>query len=91
VLKYVGGYAAAMNGVDAVTFTGGIGENSNALRTWVCSRLTYLGARLDAAVNDKRSKVARFISTPDSAVALAVIPTNEELMIARGTLHAVEK
>jgi len=86
VLKYVGGYAAAMNGVDAITFTGGIGENSNLLRGWVCERLTYLGAHLDSELNNKRSKVGRFISTPDSRVAVAVIPTNEELMIARGAL-----
>lgn len=88
VLKYVGSYAAAMNGVDAITFTGGIGENSNLLRAWVCNRLTYLGVKLDQEINDKRSKAARYISTPDSACAVAVIPTNEELMIARGTLHA---
>jgi acetate kinase len=88
VLKYVGGYAAAMNGVDAITFTGGIGENSNPLRAWVCNRLTYLGVKLDEAANDKRGKVGRLISTPASTVAVAVIPTNEELMIARGTLRA---
>jgi acetate kinase len=88
VLKYVGGYAAAMNGVDAITFTGGIGENSNVLRAWVCRRLTYLGVQLDEEVNDKRSKAPRFISRPGSKVAVAVIPTNEELMIARGTLRA---
>ena len=86
VLKYVGGYAAAMNGVDAITFTGGIGENSDLLRAWVCGRLTFLGAHLDLELNNKRSKVGRFISTPDSRVKVAVIPTNEELMIARGTL-----
>ena len=56
MLKYVGGYAAAMNGVDAITFTAGIGENSSPLRAWVCSRLTFLGVKLDEAANDKRSK-----------------------------------
>ena len=87
VLKYVGGYAAAMNGVDAITFTAGIGENSPLLRSWVCSRLTFLGVKLDEELNVKRSKLDRLISTPDSAVAVAVIPTNEELMIARDTLR----
>jgi len=87
VLKYVGGYAAAMNGVDAITFTAGIGENSTLLRSWVCSRLTFLGVKLDEDLNNKRSKLDRLISTPDSTVAVAVIPTNEELMIARDTLR----
>ena len=91
VLKYVGSYAAAMNGVDAVTFTGGIGENSNVLRSWVCNRLTFLGVKLDESLNDQRSKIGRLISTPESTVAVTVIPTNEELMIARGTLRLAEK
>ena len=91
VLKYVGSYAAAMNGVDAITFTGGIGENSNLLRAWVCQRLGYLGVRLDTDLNDKRSKLGRLISTPESTVSVAVIPTNEELMIARGALRVAEK
>jgi acetate kinase len=87
VLKYVGAYAAAMNGVDAITFTAGIGENSATLRKWVCTRLTYLGVKLDEEANAARSKEHRLISKPDSAVAVAVVPTNEELMIARGTLR----
>ncbi len=91
VLKYVGSYAAAMNGVDAVTFTGGIGENSAMLRSWVCNRLTYLGVKLDETLNETRGKAARLISTPDAAVAVTVIPTNEELMIARGTLRLTVK
>ena len=91
VLKYVGGYAAAMNGVDAITFTAGIGENSPMLRSWVCSRLSFIGVKLDEELNGKRSKLDRLISTPDSAVAVAVIPTNEELMIARDTLRVTAK
>jgi len=87
VLKYVGGYAAAMNGVDAITFTAGIGENSPQLRSWVCNRLTYLGVKIDEEINAKRSKADRLISTPDSRIAVAIIPTNEELMIARDTLR----
>jgi acetate kinase len=85
VLKYIGSYAAAMNGVDAITFTAGIGENSPILRTWVCERLAFLGVKLDEEVNQVRSKADRFISTPDSKIPVVVIPTNEELMIARET------
>lgn len=91
VLKYVGAYAAAMDGVDAVTFTAGIGENGPALRSWICNRLTFLGARLDEDVNQKRLKTDRLISTPDSRIALAVVPTNEELMIARDTARLAAK
>ena len=91
VLKYVGAYAAAMDGVDAVTFTAGIGENGPALRSWICNRLTFLGARLDEDVNQKRLKTDRLISTPDSRIALAVVPTNEELMIARDTARLATK
>ena len=91
VLKYVGGYAAAMNGVDAITFTAGIGENSPAVRSWVCNRLAFLGVKLDEEINNKRSKEDRVISTPDSTVKVVVIPTNEELMIARETLRLTSK
>jgi acetate kinase len=91
VLKYVGGYAAAMNGVDAITFTAGIGENSPLLRSWVCNRLTYLGVKIDEDLNAQRSKQERLISTPDSRIAVAVIPTNEELVIARDTLRLTVK
>jgi acetate kinase len=90
VLKYVGGYAAAMNGVDAICFTAGIGENSPMVRTWVCERLEFLGIKLDTAVNDARSKQDRFITTPDSKVAVVVVPTNEELMIARDTMKVAQ-
>jgi acetate kinase len=89
--KYIGAYAAAMNGVDAIIFTGGIGENSNLLRGAVCHNLTYLGVQIDDTVNNTRSKQERPISTPDSKVAVWVIPTNEELVIARDTKELVEK
>jgi acetate kinase len=91
VLKYVGGYAAAMNGVDAITFTAGIGENSPMLRSWVCNRLSFLGVKIDEEINGQRSKLDRLISTPDSSIAVAIIPTNEELMIARDTLRLTTK
>jgi acetate kinase len=87
VLKYVGSYAAAMNGVDAITFTAGIGENAPTIRSWVCQRLAFMGIRIDEDANQKRSKTERLISTPESTVKVAVIPTNEELMIARETLR----
>jgi acetate kinase len=86
VLKYVGAYTAAMDGVDAITFTAGIGENGPIIREWVCRHLTYLGVDLDEGINNTRRKDERLISTPASRVAVCVIPTNEELMIARDTL-----
>ncbi|HQL48614.1 MAG TPA: acetate kinase [Holophaga sp.] len=86
VLKYVGAYAAAMDGVDAITFTAGIGENGPSIRNWVCSRLkNLLGIQLDEAANLERRKDDRLISAPGSRTAVAVVPTNEELMIARYT------
>ena len=91
VLKHIGGYAAAMNGVDAITFTAGIGENSSAVRSWVCNRLTFMGVNIDEELNTKRSKEDRLISTPDSTVKVLVVPTNEELMIARETLRLTAK
>ena len=88
VACYIGAYAAAMNGVDAIAFTAGIGENSENMRTSVCSRLTYLGAYLDPHANEMHGQ-ERVISTPDSKVKLLMIPTNEELAIARDTLAIV--
>jgi acetate kinase len=89
--KYIGAYAAAMNGVDAIIFTGGIGENSNLLRGAVCEHLTYLGVELDEGINNTRSKQERLISKPTSKVQVWVIPTNEELVIARDTKELVEQ
>ncbi|EXX91168.1 acetate kinase [Paenibacillus darwinianus] len=83
--KYIGSYAAAMNGVDTLVFTAGVGENSVALRKAVCDGLTFLGLRLDDELNAQRSKQARVISAPGSAVRVLVVPTNEELIIARDT------
>ena len=86
VTKYIGAYAAAMNGVDAITFTAGVGENDAEVRKLVCRNLSYLGVRIDDAKNSVRGKRVE-ISTPDSAVRVFVIPTNEELAIARDTLR----
>ena len=87
--KYVGAYAAAMNGLDALVFTAGIGENSPHVRKAVCDGLTFLGLELDEAANRTPSKEARFISTPESRVSVLVVPTNEELIIARDTYRLV--
>ncbi|MCR5674444.1 MAG: acetate kinase [Lachnospiraceae bacterium] len=84
VTKYIGSYAAAMDGVDCICFTAGVGENSPLVRSLVLKRLGFLGIRLDEAANDVHGK-ERTISTPDSAVRVMVVPTNEELAIARDT------
>jgi len=89
--KYVGAYAAVMNGLDALVFTAGIGENSTHVRKAVCEGLTFLGVQLDEAANQQRSKDARFISAPDSRVKVLVVPTNEELIIARDTFRLVSE
>ncbi|MCR4763705.1 MAG: acetate kinase [Lachnospiraceae bacterium] len=89
VTKYVGAYAAAMNGVDCICFTAGVGENSPLVRKYVVERLGYLGAKLDEAANESRGKEVT-ISTPDSAVRIMVVPTNEELAIARDTAALVK-
>jgi len=85
IKKYIGSYAAALNGVDAIVFTGGIGENSNVMRERVISDMEYLGAVLDKDENNIWNPVTRFISTKDSKVKLLILPTNEELSIARET------
>ena len=88
VAKYVGSYVAAMNGVDTIVFTAGIGENAALVRTKVCEYLGYLGITLDQEANGKRGEEIA-ISTPDSKVTVMVIPTNEELAIARETVALV--
>ena len=85
VAKYVGSYVAAMNGVDNIVFTAGIGENSGAVRADVLSYLGYLGIEVDEEANKKRGEEV-VISTPDSKVKVLVVPTNEELAIARETV-----
>lgn len=88
VAKYIGAYTAAMNGVDAICFTAGIGENSPETREAVCEYLGYLGIAIDADQNKKRGEDV-VISTADSKVKVMVIPTNEELAIARETAALV--
>ena len=89
VMKYVGAYAAVMNGVDAICFTAGVGENNPLVRDLVCEHLGYLGITLDKEKNDTRGEELE-ISTPDSKVKVMVIPTNEELAIARETFALVQ-
>lgn len=89
VAKYVGAYAAAMNGVDVIAFTAGVGENNMDARAQVCSYLGYLGVTIDAAANNCRGEEV-VISTPDSKTKVMVVPTDEELAIARETLRLVK-
>ncbi len=89
VAKYVGSYVAAMNGVDNIVFTAGIGENDAQTRARICSYLGYLGIEIDEEANGKRGQEI-VISTPDSKVKVLVIPTNEELAIARDTVALVK-
>ncbi len=85
VLKYIGAYVAAMNGVDCICFTAGLGENNGVTRRQICESLGYLGIQIDEEANKKRGEEI-VISTPDSKVKVLVIPTNEELAIARETV-----
>ncbi|MDO7905023.1 acetate kinase [Paenibacillus sp. JX-17] len=89
--KYIGSYAAAMNGVDVIVFTAGVGENSVVVRQRVCENLSYLGVDVDEALNAVRSREPRRISTANSKVEVLVIPTNEELVIARDTFRLVQE
>lgn len=89
VVKYIGAYAAVLGGMDALVFTAGVGENASTFRERVVNRLAGLGFLLDEEANRVRSKQAREISLPESAVKVLVIPTNEELAMARETMRVV--
>ena len=89
VAKYVGAYAAALNGLDMITFTAGVGENGPTTRQGICDYLGFMGVKIDPEKNNVRGKEA-LISTPDSKVQVWVIPTNEELMIAQDTAELVK-
>jgi acetate kinase len=88
VKKYIGAYAAALDGADAIVFTAGLGENSGSMRTKICAGLGYLGVSIDEAKNKIRGQETD-ISAESAAVRVLVIPTNEELVIARDTLKIV--
>jgi acetate kinase len=88
VKKFIGSYSAVMNGVDVIVFTAGLGENSVSMRERICSGLDYLGLELDPEANNVRGKEA-IISKPGCKVKAVVVPTNEELMIARDTVKTI--
>ncbi|MFS0722604.1 acetate kinase [Paenibacillus sp. 1P07SE] len=89
--KYIGAYAAAMNGLDVLVFTAGVGENSTHVRAAACAGLTFLGLELDEELNQVRSRQTRRISTASSRITVLVVPTNEELLIARDTFALVKE
>ncbi len=90
VKKYIGSYIAAMNGLDLLIFTGGIGENSMYIREQITSNMEYLGIKIDKNINDSTKGVDAIISTEDSKVCTIVATTNEELVIARDTMRIVD-
>jgi acetate kinase len=85
ITKYIGAYAAEMGGVDIIVFTGGVGENQTGLRSTVCAPLSFMGVEINTELNSKVRGTETVISTPESKVKVVVIPTDEELMIARDT------
>ncbi len=91
IQKYIGSYTAAMNGVDAILFTGGIGENSWEVREAACENMDYFGIKIDKALNKSIRGKLQKISTPDSKIEVWIVPTNEELLIARDTLALISK
>ena len=90
IKKYIGSYAAILNGLDAIVFTAGIGENSNVMRQLICEDLDYLGIALDTEKNNIRSKEIRAINNPHSKVKILVVPTNEELEIAKQAMALIK-
>lgn len=91
IKKYIGAYAAAMGGVDAVVFTAGVGENQTGMRFDACENLDFLGIKIDKEKNDKIRGKEAVISTPDSRVKVVVVPTDEEIVIARDTKELVSR
>ncbi|MGQ9610858.1 MAG: acetate/propionate family kinase [bacterium] len=90
VQKYIGAYAASMNGIDCIVFTAGIGENSSYIRAIICENLDYLGVKIDERLNSINGKLG-LISHEDSKVKVLVVPTNEELLIARDTAEIISE
>ena len=90
IKKYIGSYTAILNGLDAIIFTAGIGENSVLMRQLVCKDLDFLGIELDEEKNQSKSKGLRAINTEASKVKILVIPTNEELEIAKQSVKLFE-
>lgn len=90
ITKYIGAYAAEMGGVDIIVFTGGVGENQTGVRRDVCAPLAFMGVEIDQEINNKTRGTETIISTPASKVKVVVVPTDEELTIARDTKTIVE-
>ncbi len=90
IKKYIGAYIAAMNGVDIIVFTAGVGENQYGVRSGVCKGLEWLGIKLDEKKNDSVRSEEAIISTPDSKVTICLIPTDEELMVATDTMNLIK-
>ena len=91
IRKYIGAYAVAMGGLDVIVFTGGIGENDPETREIVCSDMTFLGLDFDRELNAGKRGKELIISKPSSKITVMIVPTNEELVIARDTQRIVEK
>jgi acetate kinase len=91
IKKYVGSYAAAMGGIDILVFTGGVGENQWATRSAVCSDMQFMGIKMDESKNIGMRGKEMIISSPDSRVTVLVVPTDEELMIAKDTMEILSK
>lgn len=91
IRQYIGGYAFSMGGLDSIIFTGGIGENSDYMRAEICANLEPFGIVLDGSANVEHNRTEHLISTPDSKVKVWIIPTNEELVIARDTMRILTK
>ncbi len=90
ILKYIGAYAAVLGGVDVIVFTAGVGENQISTREAICKKLAFMGVTFNAEANRKRGQEVE-ISGPDSKIHVVVIPTDEELMIAKDTAEIVER
>lgn len=91
IKKYIGSYAAAMNGLDAIVFTAGIGENSDVIRKLVCSNMEYLGIELDEKKNNTRAKKITEIHVENSKTKILIVPTNEEVEIAKQSFELIKK
>ncbi len=89
IIKYIGAYAAEMGGVDVIVWTGGVGENQADVREDVCAPLAFMGVEIDKELNAKVRGEEVIISTPESKVKVVIVPTDEELMIARDTFALV--
>jgi acetate kinase len=91
IKKYIGSYIAALNGIDVLVFTGGVGENQTRTRQKVADSLGFMGVKIDNELNAKSRGKEILLSTPESSVKVVVIPTDEEFMIASDTLEIVTK